>query len=86
MRQPRPAREHLGTFYAVSPIPADWSDAQATSFLREYNDYMMHDLTIHEAMPGHYLQLDHANRNGSLLRAVLASGSFVEGWAVYGEG
>ena len=73
-------------FYAVSPIPADWTDAQAESFLSEYNDYMIHDLSIHEAMPGHYLQLDHSNRSPDLLRAYLGSGPFVEGWAVYAEG
>jgi uncharacterized protein (DUF885 family) len=83
---PGPLEKNLGTFYAVSPIPAEWTDAQATSFLREYNDYAIHDLTLHEAMPGHYLQLAHANSNGSTLRAVLASGSFIEGWANYGEG
>jgi uncharacterized protein (DUF885 family) len=83
---PGPLEKHLGTFYAISPIPEDWTDEQATSFLREYNDYAMHDLSIHEAMPGHYLQLAHANRHGSTLRAVLASGTFIEGWAVYGQG
>ncbi|MFC4293765.1 DUF885 domain-containing protein [Novosphingobium tardum] len=83
---PGALERQLSNFYAVSPIPDDWSDAQATSFLSEYNDYMIHDLSIHEAMPGHYLQLDHANRDPSVLRAVLGSGPFVEGWAVYGEG
>ena len=73
-------------FFNVSPIPAEWSDAQAESFLSEYNTYMLHDLAIHEAMPGHYLQLDHANQAHDPLRAVLQSGPFVEGWAVYGEG
>jgi uncharacterized protein (DUF885 family) len=73
-------------FYAVSPIPDAWSDVQANSFLAEYNNYMIHDLSIHEAMPGHYLQLDHANRSPSVLRATLGSGPFVEGWAVYAEG
>lgn len=74
------------TFVAISPIPADWTDTQATSFLSEYNDYMVQDLIVHEAMPGHYLQLDHANRNPSTLRAVLFSSPFAEGWAVYAEG
>ena len=74
------------TFVAISPIPSDWTDAQATSFLSEYNDYMVQDLVVHEAMPGHYLQLDHANRNPSTLRAVLFSSPFAEGWAVYAEG
>lgn len=82
---PGPLERHLPTFYAVSPIPMDWSDEQATSFLREYNDYMIHDLSIHEAMPGHYLQIAHSNQDKSTLRAVLGSGPFVEGWAVYAE-
>lgn len=83
---PGPFEKHLQNFYAVSPIPEDWSDAQADSFLSEYNDYMIHDLSIHEAMPGHYLQLDHSNRTDNPLRAMLWSGPFVEGWAVYAEG
>jgi uncharacterized protein (DUF885 family) len=83
---PGPLDKGQDTFYAISPIPEDWTDAQATSFLREYNNYMIHDLSIHEAMPGHWLQIDHANQDKSILRAVLSSGPFVEGWAVYGEG
>ncbi|MBD3730255.1 MAG: DUF885 domain-containing protein [Sphingomonadales bacterium] len=83
---PGPLERNLPNFYAVSPIPDDWSDEQADSFLREYNIYMLHDLSIHEGMPGHYLQLDHANQSKSVLRAVLSSGPFVEGWAVYAEG
>lgn len=83
---PGPLDKGQDTFYAISPIPDDWTDAQATSFLREYNSYMIHDLSIHEAMPGHWLQIDHANQDKSVLRAVLSSGPFVEGWAVYAEG
>ena len=82
---PGPLEKNQPNFYAIAPIPPEWSDAQATSFLSEYNDYMIHDLSIHEAMPGHYLQLAHANRFPGTLRAVLGSGPFVEGWAVYGE-
>ncbi|HUQ14219.1 MAG TPA: DUF885 domain-containing protein [Novosphingobium sp.] len=83
---PGALERRLDNFFAVSPVPDEWSDAQAASFLSEYNDFMIHDLSIHEAMPGHYLQLDHANRDPSVLRAVLGSGPFVEGWAVYAEG
>ncbi|MBU6372366.1 MAG: DUF885 family protein, partial [Alphaproteobacteria bacterium] len=82
---PGPLDRHLDTFYAVSPIPDDWTDAQATSFLREYNTRGIQDIAVHEAMPGHYVQIFHANGYPSVLRAVLASGSFVEGWAVYAE-
>jgi len=73
------------TFYAVSPIPKQWTRAQADSFLREYNSRSIHNLTIHEAMPGHYLQRAHANKYPSTLRKVLSSGPFTEGWAVYTE-
>ncbi|MFN3516412.1 MAG: DUF885 domain-containing protein [Novosphingobium sp.] len=83
---PGPFEKGQQNFYAVSPIPEDWTDEQADSFLTEYNAYMIHDLSIHEAMPGHYLQLDHSNRTDNPLRAMLWSGPFVEGWAVYAEG
>jgi uncharacterized protein (DUF885 family) len=83
---PGPLDKGQKTFFAVSPIPDDWTEGQVNSYLREYNTRSIYDLTIHEAMPGHYLQLMHANRYESPLRAVLASGSFVEGWAVYAEG
>ena len=82
---PGPLDHGQKTFFAVSPIPSDWSDAQTSSFLREYNTRSIDDLTFHEAMPGHYVQLMHANRYDSPLRAVLASGTFIEGWAVYSE-
>jgi uncharacterized protein (DUF885 family) len=83
---PGPLEKGQKTFFAVSPIPDDWSEDQVNSFLREYNTRSIYNLTIHEAMPGHYLQISHANRYDSPLRAVLASGSFIEGWAVYTEG
>ena len=82
---PGPLDKNLDTFYAVSPIPDDWTKQQVDSFLREYNTRSINELTIHEAMPGHYVQLWHSNKYPSVLRAVLGSGSFVEGWAVYSE-
>ena len=82
---PGPLDKSLDTFYAVSPIPDDWTGQQTTSFLREYNTRSIDELSIHEAMPGHYVQIWHSNKYPSVLRAVLSSGSFVEGWAVYAE-
>lgn len=82
---PGPLEKQLKTFVAISPIPADWSDEQAESFLREYNRRMVHEVNVHEAVPGHYVQGWHANRHPSVLRAVLGSGPFAEGWAVYAE-
>lgn len=80
-----PLEKKQQTFYAISPTPKDWPAKRAESFYREYNRSMLADLTIHEAMPGHFLQLMHNNEFPSKLRAVFASGPFVEGWAVYGE-
>jgi uncharacterized protein (DUF885 family) len=85
LRSPGPLDHGLKAFYVVSPPPEDWSGAQVESFLREYNDEMIRILTIHEAMPGHYVQLAYSNRFPSLVRAVFSSGTFVEGWAVYSE-
>ena len=76
------------TFIAISPTPADWPPARVASFYREYNRHMVHNLMVHEAMPGHYVQLQHSRRftgSATAIRAALRSGSFVEGWAVYAE-
>jgi uncharacterized protein (DUF885 family) len=73
------------SFYAVSPPPRDWDDRRVQTYLQEYNRAMMRILTIHEAYPGHYVQLEYANRHPSLIRKVLYSGTFAEGWAVYTE-
>jgi uncharacterized protein (DUF885 family) len=75
------------TYYAIAPTPKDWSSERSLSFYREYNCYMLDDLTVHEATPGHFLQLMHANRfvAPTRLRAVMQSGTFVEGWATYAE-
>ena len=77
----------LPTFIAVSPTPADWPEERVRSFYREYNRHLVHNLMIHEAMPGHALQLEHSRRfaGSTPVRAVLRSGSFIEGWAVYAE-
>jgi uncharacterized protein (DUF885 family) len=75
------------TKFAISPTPAGWSADRVASFYREYNTAMVTDLTVHEAMPGHVLQLALARRyrGATRVRQVLASGSFIEGWAVHAE-
>ena len=77
----------LPTQFAVSPTPEGWSSERIASYFREYNVHMLHNLTVHEAMPGHALQLMHSNRHRATtpIRAVFGSGSFIEGWAVYAE-
>ncbi|PZG15454.1 DUF885 domain-containing protein [Micromonospora craterilacus] len=77
----------LPTFYCIAPAPADWPAHRMESFYREYNDHMVRNLTVHEAMPGHFLQLAHARRyvGSTRVRALTRSGPFLEGWAVYAE-
>ncbi len=82
---PGPLDREQPAFYAIAPLPEDWTEEQVESFLREYNMLSMQDLTIHEGVPGHSLQLALSNRYPSTLRAVLYSGPFIEGWGVYAE-
>ena len=83
-----PALEpQLGAFYWVTPIPAAWPAERAESKLREYNFFKLKLLTIHEAMPGHYVQMEIANdvqpKARRLLRSVFGNGPYIEGWAQY---
>ncbi len=81
---PGPYRPKDKTFYNVTPLDG-LTPEQAESSLREYNDWMLQILNIHEAIPGHYTQLMNANRSPSLVKALFGNGAMVEGWAVYGE-
>ncbi|PKK82766.1 MAG: DUF885 domain-containing protein [candidate division Zixibacteria bacterium HGW-Zixibacteria-1] len=84
---PGPLEKGQKTFYSISPPPSDWDANQVTSYFREYNNTMLYDLTVHEAMPGHYLQAAHANqfKAPTLVRVIYGSGPFSEGWATYSE-
>lgn len=73
------------SFYAISPPAKDWTAQRTKSLLEEYNRHMLQILTIHEAYPGHYVQLEYSARTPSLIRRVLGSGVMIEGWAVYTE-
>jgi uncharacterized protein (DUF885 family) len=85
MNSPPPLDPKANGYFAVSPPPKDWDAKRVNSYLEEYNSSMLQVLTIHEAYPGHYVQHAYANRNPSLIRHVLGSGAFIEGWAVYTE-
>jgi uncharacterized protein (DUF885 family) len=81
---PGPFNPGAPTYYNVNPM-SDFTKERQESFLREYNQWMMQILNIHEAVPGHYTQLLHANRVPSVIKALLGSGPMIEGWAVYAE-
>ncbi|MEX1170298.1 MAG: DUF885 domain-containing protein [Chloroflexota bacterium] len=83
LHSPGPLEKGQKAFFSITPTPDDWTDEQRESYLREDNNRMLRLLTIHEAVPGHYLQGVYANRCPSMVRAIFGSGLFAEGWAVY---
>lgn len=83
---PGPFTPLAESYFYIDRIPASWPPARVDSYLRDFNDYEMKMLSIHEAVPGHYVQFRYNNALPSIVRRVFGSGSFVEGWAVWTEG
>ena len=81
---PGPYDKNAETYYNVTPLD-HYSAEEAESYLREYNDYVLQILNIHEAIPGHYTQLVYSNQSPSLIKSILGNGAMIEGWAVYTE-
>jgi predicted DNA-binding protein len=81
---PGPYDKNGNTYYNVGSL-ASYTKEAAESYLREYNDYTLQILNIHEAIPGHYTQLVYANQSPSLIKAIFGNNPMIEGWAVYGE-
>lgn len=83
LQSPGPLDKGLPSYFWITPPDADLGPAAVESYLREDNNRMNVLMAIHEGVPGHYLQGAYANQSPSLARAVFASGTFAEGWAVY---
>ncbi|MGA2344193.1 MAG: DUF885 family protein, partial [Steroidobacteraceae bacterium] len=81
---PGPYDAGARTYFNVDPLDPS-HPTQTESFLREYNDWTLPVFIMHEAIPGHYVQLMHANRSPSRIKAIFGNGAMIEGWAVYGE-
>ncbi|RED27096.1 uncharacterized protein (DUF885 family) [Flavobacterium cutihirudinis] len=81
---PGPYDKNGNTYYNVGSM-SGWTAENSESYLREYNDYILQILNIHEAIPGHYTQLVYSNQSPSIIKAILGNGAMVEGWAVYAE-
>lgn len=80
---PGPLDTGQKAFFSITPVRDEWDAVEIESYLREDNARQLRLLTIHEAVPGHYLQMACSNRGSSLARRVFRSGLFAEGWAVY---
>src|SRR5271154_2790120 len=83
-----PLEPHAEAEYWVTPIDSQAPAAATESRLREYNNFTLQWLSLHEGLPGHYVQAEHANNiqpeSRRLLRAIFGNGAYVEGWAEYG--
>ena len=84
MSSPGPYEKNVSAYYNVGSM-AGWSAEKSESYLREYNEYALQILNIHEAIPGHYVQFIYNNKSPSIVKAVLGNGAMIEGWAVYSE-
>lgn len=84
MSSPGPYEVNGKAYYNVGTLEG-WSKAESESYLREYNDYILQILNIHEALPGHYVQLVYSNKSPSLIKSILQNNTMIEGWAVYSE-
>ena len=81
---PGPYDKNANTYYNVGSM-SGWEPARSESYLREYNDYILQILNIHEAIPGHYTQLVYSNQSPSIIKSIFGNGAMIEGWAVYTE-
>jgi uncharacterized protein (DUF885 family) len=84
INNPGPYDKDGNTYYNVTPLTG-YTPEKAESYLREYNDYVLQILNIHEAIPGHYVQLIYANKSPSIVKAIFGNGAMIEGWACYVE-
>jgi uncharacterized protein (DUF885 family) len=84
MSSPGPYEKNGTAYYNVGTLEG-WEPERAESYLREYNKYVLQILNIHEAIPGHYVQLVYSNKSPSIIKSVFGNGAMIEGWAVYSE-
>lgn len=84
LQAPGPYNPTAETYFNVTPLE-DFTPDEAESFLREYNDWLLQVLCIHEAVPGHYVQLVYANKSPSRIKTIFGNSAMIEGWAVYSE-
>lgn len=72
-------------FFFVTPIDTSLSKKRQEEALRENDHGDIVNTAVHEAYPGHHLQLSFARKSPSLARKALGSALLEEGWALYGE-
>lgn len=83
--QPPPFGAVSKGFFFVTPVDPKWSAKEQESWLRENDHGDIVDTAVHEAYPGHHLQLSVARKHPSVIRKLQDAAIFSEGWALYSE-
>ncbi|MGH2511462.1 MAG: DUF885 domain-containing protein [Candidatus Limnocylindrales bacterium] len=76
---PKFDRDPVGLYIVTPSVDGD------PGAMREHNWSSISNTSIHEAYPGHHLQLSVAGRHPSLTRLATQAPEFVEGWGMYSE-
>lgn len=82
---PGPYEKTQRGLYYVTPIDSNLSSAERAEQLLGHNRYGMLLTNVHEAYPGHHVQLVKANETKSAVRKLLENTVLIEGWALYCE-
>jgi len=74
-------------YYFITPPEPTWPKARQEKLLSYFNRSFLQNLSVHEALPGHFTQylFQHANPGWSLVRKMVGSYTTTEGWAHYSE-
>ena len=80
---PGPFERGIPSIYYISPPDPSWDKATQDAFVPGKDDLLF--TSVHEVMPGHFLQFLHANRSPSLFGRIFVGYAFAEGWAHYTE-
>jgi hypothetical protein len=80
---PGPYEHGIPSIYYIAPPDPSWSKQVQEDYVPGKADLLF--TSVHEVMPGHFLQFLHANRSPSIFGRVFVGYAFAEGWAHYGE-
>jgi len=83
MDPPGPLEANASSIYYISPPDPAWPRQKQLDYIPGKADLLF--TTVHEVMPGHYLQFLHSNQTPSIVGKLFVGYGFAEGWAHYAE-
>ncbi|MCK9542407.1 MAG: DUF885 domain-containing protein [Novosphingobium sp.] len=80
---PGPFEKGIPSIYYISPPDPAWDKATRDTYIPGVKDLLF--TSVHEIMPGHFLQFLHSNRSPSPIGRLFVGYAYAEGWAHYTE-